>query len=450
MYNNKLVLKRINLGFVIKIAVLAYIIILHILYLNYYENIFRTSYNGKLFIYSFDIAKYIFCIFQTAILYRLVLNKILRVELTEKIILVLYLLYFIPGVLQQAVTNSEWAHMIYYFLFWVAIEIWSRVIKPKKNNMLHKNIVIGNMRGYEGIIQIISIISVFSIFGIAIYAGRLPTINNISYSLIDTYAVRASATENEMHWIIRNIEYFAAYFMILSIGYYSEKRRWIMVILLFAGVFCAFVIQGNRLIIFLAGIALLCGLLNIDNKKIVLGVLAIAVVLFLEVLLTEKGAIFTDVFRRYSVVPNRLSEFYYDYFTQNEPDFLRLNYPRISSLLGIPQPYKDIDVSHLIGLNYLGIDLGANTGLVGGALFKFGYAGIVFSTFGYVMVFRLFEGVTFNISDSKFVTSLAILLSTIAINLPALLASLFGMTYILLLYLSMLLFGERKVKRNSR
>lgn len=442
--NNRLVLKKINLSFTIKIAVLAYIIILHILYLNYYENIFITSYNGRLFVFSFDVAKYIFCIFQTLILYRLVLNKILRVELTEKILLVLYLLYFIPGTLQQAVTNSEWAHMIYYFLFWVAIEIWSRIIKPKKYNMLHRNIVIGNMRGYEGIIQIISILCVFVIFAIAIYVGRLPTINNIIYSLIDTYAIRASATENEMHWIIRNIEYFAAYFMILSIGYYSEKRRWGMVIILLVGVFSAFVIQGNRLLIFLAGIAFLCGLLNIDNKKIVLGALAIALVLLLEALLTEKGSVFTDIFRRYSIVPNRLSEFYYDYFTQNEPDFLRLNYPRISSLLGIPQPYKNIDVSHLIGLNYLGIDLGANTGLVGGALFKFGYAGVVFSTFGYVMVFRLFEGVTFNISNSKFVTSLAILLSTIAINLPALLASLFGTTYILLLYLSMLLFGESK------
>lgn len=448
--NNKLMLKRVNLSFIIKIAILAYIIILHILYLNYYDNVFRTSYNGRLFTYSFDMTKYIFCIFQTAILYNLILNKILRVELTEKIILILYLLYFIPGVLQQAVTNSEWSYMIYYFLFWVAIELWARIIKPKRNNMLHKNIVIVNRRGYEGIIQIISIISVLLIFAIAIYVGRLPTLNNIIHTLIDTYAIRASATENEMHWIIRNIEYFAVYFTILSIGYYSEKKRWAMVIFLLVGEFCAFVIQGNRLILFLAGIALLCGLLNIDNRKIVLGMLVIAVILLLEVLLAENGAIFTDVFRRYSIVPNRLSEFYYDYFTQNEPDFLRQNYPRISSLLGVPQPYKDIDVSHLIGLNYLGIDLGANTGLVGGALFKFGYVGAVFSTFGYVMVFRLFEGVTFNISDSKFVTSLVILLSTIAINLSALLASLFGMTYILLLYLSMLLFGESKEKRNNR
>ena len=104
----------------------------------------------------------------------------------------------------------------------------------------------------------------------------------------------------------------------------------------------------------------------------------------------------------------------------------------------IHSPYQDKAIGEIISEVYYGHAGNGNTGLVGGAMYQFGLVGALISTFDYIFAFRLFESATYGIRKSNTIYALVVLLSTLSINMPGLLTSLFGISYIMLLYVSLL------------
>ncbi len=424
--------KKSKIG--IKIALFWYVVFLHILFVIYYKDIFRYNYNGLLFIYDFNLLKYLFCILETVIIALVTLKKADREFMSDTIMLLLNMLYFIPGVIQQAVTNMAWSYMLFYFAFWVFMEIWLVVLKPHKTSALGKYFRIRNARRYWMLLTLIAIGVIGFIF---IYTDSSFSLSSLKATFNDVYGVRAASKAQNVHWIILNFVSWAAYFSVIAIAYFTERKRWVTVALLFIGIFALFVVQANRITVFLAGCALLVGVLKLDNRRFIYCLFLIAVALSFEAVILQDEGLISDIFRRFSIVPNRLGEQYYDYFSKNTPDLLRSMYPRTMDFLGIESPYYSPSVATVIGHEYYGSDVNANTGLVGGSMSQFGYFSVIISTFGYVLGFRLFEGVTYKIKNKSVIVALAVVLVSLVINMYALLANIFSLTYFLLLYVTL-------------
>ena len=149
----------------------------------------------------------------------------------------------------------------------------------------------------------------------------------------------------------------------------------------------------------------------------------------------ESIGMVTNVFRRFTVVPNIISPKYYDYFQTAMPDFLRGHFPSISALLGVESEYN-FNIGNVIGQEYFGMNLNANTGMVGGAFFEFGYLGIFIDPIMFVLSLRLIEKVLIN-ADNENVMTVSLIYTSLAINSWAIWSQLIRPSYIPLFILSL-------------
>jgi serine phosphatase RsbU (regulator of sigma subunit) len=92
--------------------------------------------------------------------------------------------------------------------------------------------------------------------------------------------------------------------------------------------------------------------------------------------------------RRALYIPSQLNYDYYDYFSKNEPDYLRQG---ILRWFGFSSPYKE-SIPHLIGYHYYGsIEMGANNGLFSDAYFNFNFLGVFLFPIILIIIFKLFD-----------------------------------------------------------
>lgn len=417
---------------------LVYAVIVHVLYLHFYGKVLAGSYDGKLFVYSFNMSKYYFAVLETLLIVFLIDKHVRRETMTDTAMVLLYYLYFIPGVTQQAATNMSWAYIAYFFVFMCFLEFWSVVLKARKGSVLVASL--RSIRINKGQMMAAMILLAVGITVVlSFYTRTFFSFSRFMASLHDVYGVRAAASEANFHWILVNFEYWAVYFMIFMLAYYSEKKKWWVVTVLLIAVGAMFVIQANRIFLFLAVVSIFLGLFRVENKGLIPLFAIAGVVLLADVMLFENGSLITDMYRRYAVVPNRLGEQYFDFFLTHEPDYLRTQYARVCDALGVYSPYYSPNIAHIIGRTYYGTNMGANTGMVGSAMFSFGWFGTIISSFGYVASFRLFDSVSSGIRNKKMLMAVAITLVTIAINTGYMLTNIFSLSYFLMLFLSILL-----------
>ena len=270
-----------------------------------------------------------------------------------------------------------------------------------------------------------------------LYHHKSFSIANLQETLLDVYDVRAEDANKGIHWIIVNIKLWAAYLIVLLTGYYVYQRKWVISIILLIAESSLFLLAANRIFLFLELGAIGVGLFRIDYKKTPLVMFALAILLLIEVNVIDVGLLFNDVFRRYTIVPNKISVFYFDYFSTHTPDFLRSMYDRTTTLIGLHSPYITTSIAHIIGETYFGWHVGCNTGLVGGSMFCFGYLSVIISTFGYIMAFRLYEGTITALQNPAVKYSLAITIVSLSINTYALLANLINTSYFLMFYVTL-------------
>lgn len=416
------------------LLLILYTILIHVLYIVYYKYSFELSYNGLLFIFDFSAEKYLFCLLETILILLFSIKNLQDSSFSAITMAILNCLYFIPGCVQQAVTNEPWGYIMFFFSFWVFMEIWLKIIKPIP---LFPFLRIFKVKNKEKYLYIVSVVTIFLALSLMFYHGRSFSMSNFQETLLDVYGVRAEATLAKTHWIIVNIQLWCAYFIVLMTTYFSIRRKWIIVIFLVVAEIALFLIAANRIFLFFEIAAILVGVLKINTKHIAFLMTIISLGLLVEVNIIDIGLVFNDVFRRFAIVPNRISGFYYDYFSFHSPDYLKSLYDRFFSFLGMHSYYADHPISRIIGDNYLGWEVGCNTGMVGGSMFCFGFGALLFSTFGYIMTFRIYEGAISGFNNPSMNLIFSVVLASLAINTYAFLANFINLSYFILLYISL-------------
>lgn len=421
----------------ISFSYLGYMVILFYVAIQYFPVTFKTSYNGLLFPSELNLFRVITSIVICLIMVLRVIPYYCKPEkVSEMTVLLLLILYFIPGLVIYSVTTISNTYYFAYIAFMAMLLISDRIIRRPKVGIHFKGI------NNNIVLKILIAISLLTTVYLSFIFKQTFSFSKLLIVISDVYETRSSAMQ--VHWLIITLQQWAVYFCAFMITYSLLNKKYLLtVVFIFCELFF-FILQGNRIGLFVTILAIVFGCFkNINPQIISIGTLSIVVLILIECIIWENGGIITNIFRRFSIVPNRIAYHYFDFFCSNTPDLLRSAFPRISeTILGLPSPYPNI--AHTIGETYFYTEMGANTGMMGSAMFTFGISGLVLEPICIVLFTRILDKCTMHITNKSLLFSISAVFCSLLINAPNALANCLSLSYYLLLILSLLFVSLEK------
>lgn len=427
---------------------LCYIILLYILAIEIWP--LNNSDEFRMYQYILDIneAKLIFSIICSVIIWLFISQKYYAIKnFTHQAILLLIILYFLPGIVMAGALNFEWKYMIQYMLYFLVLMIADRFFLYPKH--LFPELTKDSIKIARIVIIIVSLLYPF--YMARVYSKSF-SLTELMLTLNDPYGARMAARDVNIFWFILAIEYAEVYFdAILITHFIKTKRKALAIAFIVVGLFY-FILQGNRQFVLFVILGIVFGFLNPNKKIIAISFLSILAIQFVEFYVIHNFNIvgpITNVYRRFCLVPNKISSQYFDYFQINQPDYLRGVFTRICSLLNLESPYGNNQIGFIIGNAYYGWAMNANNGLFGGAYFEFGDLGFIIDPVMFVLILRLIEKILYRADQSiKFIT--AIVFITIAINQQVIWAqSIKPGQYLLFLLYLLIFFNSRDPEKEG-
>ena len=442
-----------NHGFVLKIRsttsiYFIYVILLFVLAYLVWPKFQTTQFSIYHYILDFEILKLIVC-FSVAIVMWFIVNNYYSENnsFSGRVILLLTMLYFIPGLAICGALNVAWLYIILYIVYYIVLIFADYVIRQPKRALI--SIEVETAKGLEiGMI----VFCLLYPFVLMLLFNKSFSISEFLLTMNDPYGVRAEAREKSISWAYLIFEYWGVYFGAVMITFsIKQKKRFVAIAFTVVELFY-FTLQGNRIILFITIIAIVLGFLKINNKGIAVTFVALLIMQFIEFALfknTESIGMVINVFRRFTIVPNVIAPHYYDYFLSATPDYLRGHFPNISSLFGTSSPY-DFNIGYIIGEQYFNMQLNGNTGLVGGAFFEFGILGVFIDPIMLVVCLRLFEKILMR-ADDEIVMIIALIFASLAINSWAIWSQCVRLSYIPVFIISMyILFNKSDQSKKAQ
>lgn len=304
-----------------------------------------------------------------------------RESLSDYFIIVLTLLYFIPGNVLFVYGNWSVTYYIFHLLSYLSLSIANELfpnIQFPMSPSLGRN---------KGILSFISYFISISVILITLYYNGL----QINLNLDEVYNLRNEWSASGMPNIFNYYLPFAARITPILLIITLKQRRVLLSSLLIFSQLVSFSFGGMKYTLF----ALVLGILfhffgqKVDAKKIIIYFSVFVGVCLIECLLSNKQLPLLTIFtlRRTSFVSNQIG-FYFFSFTQ-ESDYL---YYSGSFLRGfLTYPYQD-SFPHVIGNYAFGFpDMGANTGLFAEGFSQIGWLSLPVYAFLYIVSFRFYS-----------------------------------------------------------
>lgn len=298
------------------------------------------------------------------------------------IILCINFIYFFPGLIINTIYYSGLNYYLVFISYWLVfnlVAIWIRY--PRRSISLRINQTIYNVGAV--IIGIAAIIIALSLTSFSL------NITNI-FNYEEVYKNRLTNSLLNSSTLINHFITFCSMVLPIWITMTIKKKNYLLALLLIFAVISIYSIASNRVYILMLLIALFDSFQKQNiSKWIYLGLFIIGLSIIQTVISKMDYNLFADFIRRITFTPNFVSRFYYEYFSSNNPDFLRQAWDWYLRPLGIFSEYQSV-IPRLIGNIYsYGNQSTFNTGLVGAAFSIYGYYGIVISPILYVLSLRL-------------------------------------------------------------
>lgn len=345
------------------------------------------------------------------------------------IILFINYIYFFPGLIINTIYYSGLNYYLVFISYWLVLNlvaIWIRY--PRRSIGLRINQMIYNVGAV--IIAITAILIALSLTGFSL------NITNI-FNYEEVYKDRLINSLLNSSTLINHFITFCSMVLPIWITMTIKKKNYLLALLLIFAVLSIYSIASNRVYILMLLIALFDSLQKQNIKKwIYLGLSIVGLSIIGTVFSNMDYNLFADFIRRITLTPNFVSRFYYDYFTSNNPDFLRQAWDWYLRPLGIFSEYQSV-IPRLIGNIYsYGNQSTFNTGLVGSAFSIYGYSGIVISPILYILSLRLLDYLVQgkDIISAKYTLSFVIAITITNVNYWA--EALVIPSSVLLLYIS--------------
>lgn len=304
-----------------------------------------------------------------------------RESLSDYFIIVLTLLYFIPGNILFVYGNWSVTYYIFHLLSYLSLSIANELfpnIQFPMSPSLGRN---------KGILSFISYFISISVILITLYYNGL----QINLNLDEVYDLRKEWSNSGMPNIFNYYLPFAARITPILLIITLKQRRVLLSFLLIFSQLVSFSFGGMKYTLFALALGILFHFFGqkVDAKKIIIYFSAFVGVCLIECLLSKEQLPLLTIFtlRRTSFVPNQIGFYFFSFVQEN--DYLYYSGSFLRGFLNYP--YQD-SFPHIIGNYAFGLsDMGANTGLFAEGFSQIGWLALpVYATL-YIVSFRFYS-----------------------------------------------------------
>ena len=294
------------------------------------------------------------------------------------VLFLLYLLSFIPGCIFSAYMKLDYLPLWYLYNFFLFTLPMVVKIKYRLRNHFYMN--------NSNILGLGLLLSVFIIFIWLFYAhGR------INLSLDDVYSIRMEARSYNMPRLISYIQASMKIIVPVFVVWALIQKKYLIVVVFSFVQILNYFIDGSKSTLFSLFLSFFAYILVRNHPKRILdipkyislfGIIAIIEFAFFN------SFVITGLFiRRVMFVPNFLNIRYFDFFSNNTPDFYRGS---LLKIIGVKSPYGSI--ARMIGAVYSGSDtLAANNGLFSDAYANLGWIGVIVLPFAIILLLKFID-----------------------------------------------------------
>ena len=234
----------------------------------------------------------------------------------------------------------------------------------------------------------------------------------IIFDIIDVYGIRAEAAAYDLN-VIENIFLSLIGIVVpILIVYFLSNKKYICSIFLLIVEYVRFSFDGSKSIFFFLAITILVYIIYKQKYLKNIGIILIVVLLIPTILigLSEEGIIYSSLFvRRVMFVPVQASYRYFEFFSEFPIDFCRTG---ILRRIGFDTVYQSKIINsiplfiHEKYTNY-------NNGLIGDAMYCFGYLGCILGPIIIGTMLKLLDGCTYGLKDKIYIPFLIYLAVTL-------------------------------------
>lgn len=384
-------MKLLGKKIVIFILLIAYRILLDLQYVDIVSYLY--IYDG----YIVDIQRYkVFLSWiPTVLLSWQLISLCRRVSASSLFLLVLGLLYFIPGFSLYAMHGLPDDYFAYYCFSCLLLYLFNQIVPffYFKQPSLKMQQSVFRVAVWVVVIGTIGILGVYNNF-------------QLKVSFDDIYELRSIQTEMTLPTIVQYFLPMSAMLVPVFMIYFLERKKWIYVAIMIVVQLMSFAFGGLKATFF-AAIVALCGVFYPVHKRylIVLGLTVFSFLGVLEFYSLETTTLTEVITRRVSFIPNKLGYFYYDFFSQHELLYWRGS---IFRWFGFDNPYHRY-IPWLIGESYFDRRMGCNTGMFGEAFSQFGWHSSYIYALLYVYAFRFMDACAKGVNEKILLVTVALL-----------------------------------------
>lgn len=378
--HKKIYLSNVTLGFIIIIYKLTLDYIYYSMFVPVYSYFFSVGFH-------FDLGKYIFTILSLLMMIRPMLALLKRGSGSSMIILLLSLVYFIPGATIYALGDLSNNFYIFFTLYWYIL-VFLQLLLPRIKGV--------DVKGIRSSFLFNLIIISFSIL-IVVLSG-IYTGFRINLSLANVYDLRLEAREFSMPTIVQYL--MGASYIIIPLGtmHFIVKKKWAMLAILIFVQLISFSFNGKKSVLFTIFVIILIAKFYHKHmlRMIIPAFLGVNLVAILEKIISYGDSFMVKyIHRRVFFTPPILAEKYFSFFSNNELDYLRQSVLR---WFGADSPYS-VPIPRLIGYHYFNnIENNANTGMIGDAFSNFGWLGLLYPIL-IIIALRIFDKASENLNS---------------------------------------------------
>lgn len=304
-----------------------------------------------------------------------------RESLSDYFIIVLTLLYFIPGNILFVYGNWSVTYYMFHLLSYLSLSIANELfpnIQFPMSPSLGRN---------KGILSFISYLISISVILITLYYNGL----QINLNLDEVYNLRNEWSTSGMPNIFNYYLPFAARITPILLIITLKQRRVLLSSLLIFSQLVSFSFGGMKYTLFALALGILFHFFGqkVDAKKIIICFSLFVGACLIECLLSKEQLPLLTIFtlRRTSFVPNQIGSYFYSFVREN--DYLYYSGSFLRGFLNYP--YQD-SFPHVIGSYAFGFpDMGANTGLFAEGFSQIGWLALPVYAILYIVSFRFYS-----------------------------------------------------------
>lgn len=379
------------------IAIVIYRILLDIIYVDIIVPIFGYSgYTIRPNLAIYIISWFILLLFAPSI----IRNNNNQKYPSCLVILIISLVTFIPFTTLIGYGLFSIEYIVCNIIYWIFLFVFHRlflniqIIRLKALNRSFAN----------SLIIIIGIaLSAVSLFISWKYTGF-----RFNFNLFNVYELRRETISFNLPLIIEYIFSASKAISPLLLVYSFNKKKYFISSIILLIQFLSFGINGMKSVFFITLLVVLVFLFYKDKYmyKTIYFTAILAFSGLLEFYICKTFFIVNLLIRRMMFLTNLLNYYYFDFFTNNTPDYFRQS---ILRYIGIKSPYPEI--RHMIGRIYFSKpEMGANSGLISDAITNFGIIGLILMPFIVIIGLRIFDNCVEGL-DKRFYLALCVLVA---------------------------------------